>query len=336
MSAAVTVAVVSWNTCDLLARCLRSLEPEQRAGRADVWVIDNASSDGSAELVANDFPWASLIASSENLGFGPAVNAVAAKARRAEWLVAANADVALEPGALAVLIAAGERDLRAGLVAPRLVLEDGTTQHSVHAFPTPLTAALLAAGAGRLSSKLADRLCVVGRWDAARRRRVDWAHGALLLMRRAAFDEIGGFDERQWMYAEDLDVAWRMRHAGWYTRYEPGAAVLHTASAATAKAWGDERSRRSMAATYDWIARRRGSAVARVVAALNFMGAAARAALAAGEERERQLWHLRLHREGLRRGRGRRLARGRVRLSSAASWSRRDPSARSSKGRVDS
>jgi N-acetylglucosaminyl-diphospho-decaprenol L-rhamnosyltransferase len=311
VSATATVAVVSWNTRDLLARCLQSLAPEQESGRADIWVIDNASSDGSAEMVASEFPWVSLIASAENLGFGPAVNAVAEHAGSAEWIAAANADIALEPGALDALIAAGGGDRAAGIVAPRLVLDDGSTQHSVHAFPTLPSTAALGLGVDRLSATLADRLCVVGRWDDRRPRRVDWAHGAFLLMRRVAFDAIGGFDPRQWMYAEDLDVCWRMRQAGWYTRYEPQAAVRHAVSAATAKAWGDERSRRSMAATYEWIERRRGVGAARAVAAINVGGAAARAALTAvaaaasgserlERERERHAWHMRLHRVGLR------------------------------------
>jgi N-acetylglucosaminyl-diphospho-decaprenol L-rhamnosyltransferase len=309
VSAAV-VAVVSWNTRDLLARCLRSLAPEQQAGRADVWVVDNASSDDSADMVASEFPWVSLVASPDNLGFGPAVNAVARRASPAEWIAAANADIALKPGALAALMDAGTRDRHAGIVAPRLLLDDGSTQHSVHAFPTPLTAALLALGFDRVSGRLADRICVVGRWDDTRRRRVDWAHGAFLLMRRVAFDAIDGFDEQQWMYAEDLDVAWRMRRAGWYSRYEPRAVVHHAVSASTAKAWGDERSRRSMAATYEWLERRSGVGVARAVAALNAGGSGARAALCAAaavtgsarleRERDRHLWHLRLHQLGLR------------------------------------
>ena len=78
-SPAVAVAVVSWNTRELLAACLRSLQPEADAGRAEVWVVDNASTDGSPDLVREEFPWATLVASEDNLGFGPAVNLVAAR-----------------------------------------------------------------------------------------------------------------------------------------------------------------------------------------------------------------------------------------------------------------
>jgi N-acetylglucosaminyl-diphospho-decaprenol L-rhamnosyltransferase len=91
VSAPVAVAVVSWNTRELLAGCLRSLAPEADAGRAEVWVVDNASSDGSPELVRDEFPWAQLVASDENLGFGRAVNAVAERTE-SDWIAPANAD----------------------------------------------------------------------------------------------------------------------------------------------------------------------------------------------------------------------------------------------------
>ena len=278
MSAPVAVAVVSWNTRELLADCLRSLEDDAAAGRAEVWVVDNASTDGSAALVRERFGWARLIASEENLGFGSAVNRVAA-ATRCPWIAPANADVALEPGALAALLEAGEADGGAGAVAPRLVLPDGTTQHSVYAFPTlPFTAAFNL-GLHRVVPGLGDRLALEGFWDPERPRRVPWAIAAFLLVRRQAWDAAGGFDESQWMYAEDLDLGWRLARAGWATRYVPAARVRHESSASTAQAWGDERTARWLRSTYAWMLRRRGAPVTRAVAAVNVAGALARAAL---------------------------------------------------------
>jgi GT2 family glycosyltransferase len=300
LSAPVAIAVVSWNTSDLLAACLASLAAEHEAGRAEVWVVDNASSDGSAGMVREGFPWVRLLALDDNLGFGPAVDEVADRTHTA-WVAAANADLEFEPGALETMLEAGRRDPRAGIVAPRLVLPDGSTQHSVHAFPTIPKTLVQAAGIERWSPAAGDRLAVMGTFDANRRRRVDWAHGAFLLIRRDAWDAIGGFDRDQWMYAEDLDIAWRAREAGWLTRYEPAARVRHVVSAATAQAWGDDRARRSMAASYAWLERRRGAPRTRATAAINCLAAAARAALARDpDERRRQLWHLRLHRLGLR------------------------------------
>src|SRR5947208_10442331 len=92
----VTIAIVSWNTRDLLARCLDSLAPEVDRGRAEVWVVDNASTDGSADLVRERFDWAHLVASAENLGFGSAANLVARQTSSA-WIATGNADIALRP-----------------------------------------------------------------------------------------------------------------------------------------------------------------------------------------------------------------------------------------------
>jgi N-acetylglucosaminyl-diphospho-decaprenol L-rhamnosyltransferase len=303
VSAQVAVAVVSWNTRGLLRACLRSLAPEAEAGRAEVWVVDNASSDGSPDLVREEFGWARLVDSNENLGFGRAVNLVADRTT-APWIAPANADVALEPGALDALLATGESDPRAGAVAPRLVLPDGSTQHSVYAFPTLAFTFAFNAGAGRLGPRVADRLCLEGGWDPERPRTVDWAIGAFLVVRRRAWDEVGGFDPAQWMYAEDLDLGWRLARAGWRTRYEPRARVRHEASAAAEQAFGAERRERWMAATYAWMAARRGTPVAWAAALANLGGAGVRGALAAARRdaagrAEMAAW-ARIHRRGLR------------------------------------
>jgi N-acetylglucosaminyl-diphospho-decaprenol L-rhamnosyltransferase len=273
----IAVAVVSWNTRDLLDRCLRSLAPEAARGVAEVWVVDNASSDASAEMVRERFDWVKLVASAENLGFGRAVNLVAERTS-SEWVAAANADIAVRPGALDALLAAGTRDPGAGAIAPRLVLPGGSTQHSVFAFPTIPYLTLLATGAYRLSPALADRFAVPGRWDSGRARRVPWAVGAFLLVRRSAWDAIGGFDDRQWMYAEDLDLGWRLRDAGWACRYEPRAVLDHEESAATTQHFGPELAPHWQRATYGAIARRRGAARTWAAALLNFAGAMLRAA----------------------------------------------------------
>ena len=266
----VAVAVVSWNTRDLLRECLRSFEG---VDEAEVWVVDNASTDGSPDMVRDEFPWVRLEALDANVGFGPAVNLVAARTS-APWIAPANADIALRPGALGALLRAGARFPRAGVLAPRLELPSGATQHSVYAFPTVPFTALFNLG---LHRRLGDRLCLEGHWDPSRERDVDWAIGAFLLVRRAAWDAAGGFDDQQWMYAEDLDLGWRVARAGYTTRYVPAARVLHHASAATTQAWGDERTLRWLRSTYAWMLRRRGPLRTRATALLNVAGAYARA-----------------------------------------------------------
>lgn len=306
----VAIAVVSWNTGELLRACLASMSSEVSAGRAEVWVVDNGSVDGSPELVREEFPWAKLIASEENLGFGSAVNLVAERTAT-PWIAPSNADIELEPEALEAMLAAGRSDPKVGSVAPRLVAPDGSTQHSVHRFPTLPLALALNSRLHRIVPGLGDRLCFEGHWDPGRERVVDWAHGAFLLVRRRAFDEIGGFDPGQWMYAEDLDLAWRLRGAGWSTRYRPAARVRHRVGAATKQAFASDRVARHTAATYDWIELRHGVAAARAYAAVNAFGSSARLAslaplarLAPGRyarARDREALYLSIHRRQLRR-----------------------------------
>lgn len=306
----VTVVVVSWNTQALLRICLDSLYDDAAAGLIDVWVVDNASSDGSAGIVRELFPWVRLIASEENLGFGRAVNTVAAKTSTA-WVAPANADVHAARGAIRRLLSYGDRHPEAAVIAPRLILPDGTTQHSTLPFPTIPLALAHATGATRFIDRLARHWQVDQAFDPALPAEVPWAVGAFLLVRRTAWTAVGGFDEEQWMYAEDLDLGWRLRQAGWTTRYAPDAVIFHDESSATHDAWGDERHERRHASTYDWIERRRGIVIARATAVTNVAGYLFRAVVhtalalcgrrASHQGRTDALRAMRLHMLGLRR-----------------------------------
>ena len=163
MSAHVAVAVVSWNTRELLDRCLRSLAPEVEAGAAEVWVVDNGSTDGSIDVVRSH-PFARLIASAANLGYGRAVNLVAGRTST-PWIAPANADVELTPGALGRMLQAGQARPAAGIIAARLVLPEGSTQHSVYRFPTIPTMALYNAGVANVLPSLGDRFALHGSWQ---------------------------------------------------------------------------------------------------------------------------------------------------------------------------
>lgn len=309
MSERVTVAVVNTNAREFLRACLRSLAGESEAGRADVWVVDNASSDGSAETVEREFGWVSLVAARENLGFPHAVNLVAERTESV-FLASANEDVEVPPGAIETLLAAAERHPEAGIVAPRLMLPDGSTQHTVYSFPTFFVTAAHNLGLQRLSRRLGERLCLEGYWDPDRPRDVPWAFAAFVLIRREAFDAVGGFADDLWLYADDLDLAWRMRDAGWSVRYVPEAQVLHKGGVATLAAFGDSRTARRMAATYAWMVRRRGLARTWAVAGLPFAlmtvqralyGALARVAPNRfARRRDRASFWMGVHREGLR------------------------------------
>ena len=271
----IAVAIVSWNLRDLLARALRSLEADAESGAVEVWVVDNASSDGSAEMVRSEFPWVSLIESDENLGFGAAVNLVADRSS-APWLAPANQDIEVRPGALAALLATGLAHPAAGVIAPRLVLPDGSTQHSVNPFPTIWLTTLSALGIAGSGRRLGDRLCIEGAGTGCGGRSTgrlarSCSYGARPGTRSAASTRPIGCTR------EDLDLAWRLRRTGWRTRDEPAAQVSHVGGAAGRKAFGDEDMvRRFMAASYAWMARRRSLGIARVVAAINWLAVAIR------------------------------------------------------------
>ena len=301
----VAIAIVSFNTRELLDACLTSLRPDHDAGHAEVWVVDNTSTDGSPAMVRSRHGWARLVEAGANLGYGPAVNLVARRTTT-PWIAPANADLRLTPGALPELLRAGARDPRAGALAPRLLLPDGRTQHSVHPFPSVGVAAAVNLGLGGRVPGLGERLCLEGHWDPERPRAVPWAHGALLLVRRRAWEAAGGFDDAMWFYAEDLDLCWHLRRAGFTVRYVPAARVHHEHSAAATAAWGDDRHVRSQAAAYAWMRRRRGRPHAAAVAALNAGLPALGAATARDPGRRARLRHwARLHARAWRRaGRG--------------------------------
>ena len=260
MQVPVAVAVVSWNTRDLLDTCLASMREDAARGLAEVWVIDNGSTDGSPEMVSERHPWVRLLQPGTNLGYGVAVNEVARRTT-SRWVAPSNSDIELEPGALAALVTAAERDgKRIGVAGPRLILPDGSTQHGVQPFPGVGDALLRNLWAYKFSRRIGVRLCLAGYWDPSRAASVDWVTGAFMLVRRDAWEAVGGFDEAQWMYAEDLDLCWRVKRAGWDVRYEPAARVHHALSVAAEKAFGDaeQRTARIMRADYAWLARRRG------------------------------------------------------------------------------
>jgi N-acetylglucosaminyl-diphospho-decaprenol L-rhamnosyltransferase len=256
---AVAIAIVSYNTSALLDECLTSLRADADAGRAEVWVVDNASTDDSADMVERDHPWAQLVRSGENLGYGPAVNVVADRTTTA-WVAPANSDLSFTPGAIEALLGSGDAHPEAAAIAPRLILPDGSTQQSVQPFPSVSTSLLTASRAASVSAGVRSRLYLPGAWDPDVGQDVPWATGAFLIVRREAWEQVGGFDAEQWMYAEDLDLGWRLRKAGWKTRYEPRAVVHHHESAASKVAFGGQAGvvDKWVKANNAWMVRRQG------------------------------------------------------------------------------
>jgi N-acetylglucosaminyl-diphospho-decaprenol L-rhamnosyltransferase len=262
----VTVVVVSYNVAPLLERCLVSLRrarTELRAQGDDLVpvVVDNASSDGSAALVRDGFPEATLLANPRNLGFGAACNQGAAAGGRGPVLFL-NPDAEVTPGALPALLDRLRRTPRAAVVGPRLVHADGRPQPNRRRFPT-------------LGVLLLESTPLEWRrpgWDALRHYRaadlpetagaVDWLSGACLLVREAAFEEVAGFAPPFFMYFEEVDLARRLAGRGWEIWYEPAATVIHHSSRSADQDVG-ARDRSYYGSKYRYVARYWGPAVAR-------------------------------------------------------------------------
>ena len=211
-----SVIIVNYNGAHFLRECLDALRAQSvPLHRFEVIVVDNASHDESGELIRSEFPWVRYVSLRENRGFAGGNNA-GFRVAHGDCFVLLNNDTAADPHFLAELLAAAEREPRAGAIASKLVF---------HGQPDMLNSAgsrLLPDGHGQ---DRGFRDIDDGRFE--RDQDVFAGCGAALLLRRAMLDETGGFDERYFMYYEDVDLAWRARHRGWTIRYAPRSVVRH-------------------------------------------------------------------------------------------------------------
>jgi len=236
----VDVVVVSWNTRDDLLACLDALV-QSRGVDVRAIVVDNDSGDGSADAVATRFPQATLVRNPTNLGFARAVNQ-GLRLATAPWVMLLNPDTALPPDAVATLVQRLAALPQHAAVAPRLLHGDGRPQHSVYPYPTLWLSLLLALSLQKLVPKrLRARMLLEGDWQSDVERDVPWAIGACLLLRRSIVDELGGLDERFFVYAEDLEWGWRVTHAGHPIRFVPEVSVTHLGNRSGGQRYGDDR-----------------------------------------------------------------------------------------------
>jgi len=225
-----SVIYVNWNASDLLQKSLKTL-PEAIADiDYDVWVVDNASTDGSAAMVRANFPQVNLIQNSTNTGFASANNQ-GMKFAKGRYFLLINTDAFAAPGSINQLHKLAEEQPRAGIIGARLVNLDGSFQGSYVDFPNLLQEFLILSSLGRL---------FYGSWypnhsaEAANGpKMVDYVQGACLLVRRQAYEAVGGLDESYFMYAEEVDWCYSMHRAGWEVWYQPSASVTHIGGASS-------------------------------------------------------------------------------------------------------
>ncbi|MBI3784256.1 MAG: glycosyltransferase family 2 protein [Deltaproteobacteria bacterium] len=218
------IIVVSWNTAQLLASCLASIEQHTRGLDVETIVVDNGSSDDSAAMVRDRFPWVRLIQNPENAGFGRANNQ-AAVTTRARYLLLLNSDAVLLPQTLDLMLTLAESQPRAAVVGGQVLNPDRTLQASYISFPSFWQQLLVLSGAGRFLVRRA-----YPSYGAAIRRGpqpVDWVCGACMLVRSDAFAAVGGFDPAYFLYGEEIDLCYRLHRAGWQIWYHPRAVSIH-------------------------------------------------------------------------------------------------------------
>jgi GT2 family glycosyltransferase len=224
----VSIVIVNWNTRDLLIQTLQSLYDSMHGPWHEIIVVDNASSDGSAEKVRQEFPDTVLIESGINVGFA-AGNNLAIRRSRGKFLLLLNPDTIVPAGAVTTLLQFMEDHTDIGIAAPKLLSASGTVQiSSFGLFPSPLEAVLHAVRIWRLApgSRLARRFLAVpappNTWCYA-------AHvlGAAMLIRREVITQIVGFDEGFFLFLEETDLCYRAQSAGWRIAYTTTSTITH-------------------------------------------------------------------------------------------------------------
>ena len=236
MTVDLCIIIVSWNVSDLLHDCLQAIasgavvaDDEMRLGRysAETWVVDSASSDGTAEMVRRTFPWVHLVASERNLGFTRGNNLALGRCQGCYALLL-NPDTQVVGDALTAMLDHMEAHPDVGVLGPQLRYADGSPQSSRRRFPTLMTAFM--------ESTLLHQWFPHNRWARAYHMRdtsdsmvqdVDWVTGACMLVRREAISQVGTLDEGYFMYSEELDWCRRIIEAGWRVVYYPQATVIH-------------------------------------------------------------------------------------------------------------
>jgi GT2 family glycosyltransferase len=216
----VTVSIVNYNAGDYLLECLRSLRELRDEADLDIWVVDNASVDQSITKAKSGFPEVTMIENSENRGFGSAQNQVL-RQNANEYVLILNPDVRLETGTLRTIVDFARDHPDAGAVTGRVVLPDGQVDLAAHrGFPTPWASF-------KYFFLRDDSLYHLTGRDLDSVHEVDAISGAFIFTRKSVLDRVGLFDEDYFMYAEDIDLCYRIKRAGFKVFYLPHAAVYH-------------------------------------------------------------------------------------------------------------
>lgn len=231
----VSIIIVNWNTKNILRDCLRSVY--EQAGDVDyeVIVVDNASTDGSLDMIKSDFERVVLLENAQNKGFATANNQ-GMEIAKGRYVLLLNSDTVVLDGAIAKTVSFADAHPRAGVTGCRVLNADRTLQPTCFMFPSILNMFL----SSTYLYKFFPRSRFFGRermtwWDRSDVRQVDVVTGCFMLVRREAIDQVGVMDERFFMYAEETDWCYRFREEGWDVTFTPAGQIIHLGGQSTAK-----------------------------------------------------------------------------------------------------
>jgi len=227
-----SIIIVSWNTVDLLDGCLASVMAYPPRREFEVIVVDNASTDGSAEMVRRCYPEVKLIENEKNVGFARANNQGIPRAV-GRYVLLLNPDTEVRPEALETLIRFLEKNEEVGAAGARILNPDETLQHSCYPAPTLFNEWL------HLFHLDRQRRHGMETWDVVEPREVDVLLGACIMVRREALNDVGLLDENFFMYSEEVDFCRRLQKKGWSLYWVPQAEVVHYGGQSTRQVAGD-------------------------------------------------------------------------------------------------
>jgi len=227
MSKLLSIIIVSFNTKDVLRNCLQRVRTYTQNIDCETWVADNDSKDGSADMVASEFPEVKLIAVKKNLGFAAGNNLCLRKAS-GKYFLLLNSDAYLLPGILKSTIQFMEHNPLCGVLGVKLIGEDGKLQPSARMLPTPWLKFLVISG---LASRFPHSKALGGPdypwWDHSSTKVVGWVPGAYFLISKQLTKKIGFLDERYFLYFEEVDFCLQTKRAGFQVIFYPGAKIIH-------------------------------------------------------------------------------------------------------------
>ena len=233
-----SIVIVSFNTRELTRRCLKSIEEYASGISHEVFLVDNASSDGSANMVAEAFPWVHLIRMTENRGFAGG-NIPGMRRASGRYVLLLNSDAFLAEGVLNNTISYMDQHQRIGVLGCKLTNPDGSLQPSARMLPSPLNKILHITGlASRFPKSRFFGRVDFSWWDHSAPRSVGWVVGAFFLIRRETIADIGVLDERYFLYFEEIDYCLSARRAGWDVVFYPYAQTVHLGGQSAVKTGG--------------------------------------------------------------------------------------------------